>query len=112
MERWLFETPWWLLVGVAVAACGLLWSGNQRQDRHLKRAGLFTLAAGIALSAVSLAVQTPREICLHQTRRWVSAVVAKDEAILDELLHPDAGLARWNRDDIVAGAVKYADLFG
>jgi len=112
MDRWLFETPWWLLSVVAVAAVGLLVAGNNRQKSNLKAAGVGVLALAGALWATSYFVDTPRETCVRQTREWVTAVVAKDSAKLGALLHPKAALAAWNRDDILAGAVKYADIYG
>lgn len=112
MDRWLFETPWWLLSVVAVAAVGLLVAGNNRQKSNLKAAGVSVLALAGALWATSYFVDTPRETCVRQTREWVTAVVAKDSAKLGALLHPKVALAAWNRDDILAGAVKCADIYG
>ena len=108
MEQWLFETPWWLLCAIAVAAVALLLSGNNRQNNRLKLAGVLVLAAGAGLWATSYFVETSREICMRQTRQWVSAVVAKDSTTIGNMLHSSAGLAKWNRDDIVAGAVRAA----
>lgn len=112
MQQWIFETPWWLLCLIAVAAVGLLLSGNNRQNKNLKLAGVGVFALGAALWATSYFVETPREICTRQTREWVRAVVAKDATKLGVLLHSTAGLAAWNRDDILAGSVKYAEQYG
>lgn len=112
MDRWLFETPWWLLSAIAIAAVALLVSGNNRQNSRIKAAGLIVLGLAAALWAVSYFIETPREIATRQTREWVTAVVAKDSATLDRHLHPKASLERWNREDILTGAVKYADQYG
>lgn len=112
MDRWLFETPWWLLSALAVAAVALLVAGNNRQKTNIKAAGIAVLAVAAGLWATSYFVDTARETCVRQTRQWVTAVVAKDSTTLAALLHPKAALAAWNRDDILAGAVKYADIYG
>ncbi|HRK30648.1 MAG TPA: hypothetical protein PLD59_06170 [Tepidisphaeraceae bacterium] len=112
MDRWLFETPWWLLSLVAVAAVALLVSGNSRQNSRIKAGGLGVLLLAAALWATSYFIETPRETATRQTREWVAAVVAKDSSTIDRFLHPKATLERWNRQDIVAGAVKYADQYG
>src|SRR2546429_9748526 len=53
MRNLLFDTPWWLLAGLAVVAVTLLVSGNNRQDKNLKRGGLFFLGLLILLSLTS-----------------------------------------------------------
>jgi uncharacterized membrane protein YkgB len=112
MQRWLFETPWWLLSAIAVAAVAVLVSANNRQNARLKAAGLAVLGLGAALWAVSFFVETPREICVRQTRQWVNAVVARDQAALAALLHPKASFARNNKEQIIEKARHYADLYG
>lgn len=112
METWLFEAPWWLLTLIAITAVALLVSGNNRQQKNLKVAGLVVFLGGIGLWAMSYFVDTPREICQRLTRNWVTAVVAKDSSTLESLLHSKANLARWNHEDIVYGATKYAEDYG
>jgi hypothetical protein len=112
LQRWLFETPWWLLAAIAIAAVALLISGNNRQDKRLKLAGVGVLLLGVALWAVSYFVHTPREIAVTQTRQSIAAVVARDRATLERLLHPKAVLMGWGRDEILARAGEYADLYG
>jgi hypothetical protein len=112
MQRWIFETPWWLLCAIAVAAVALLLSGNNRQNPRLKLAGVGVLLAGAVLWAVSYFVKTPREIAVAGTREAIAAVVAKDRATLDRLLHPTAVLMGWGRNDILDGALRYADQYG
>lgn len=111
MERWLFETPWWLLLAIAVAAVALLLSGNNRQSTRRKLAGAGVLVAGAGLWALSYFVDTPREIGVRQTRQAIAAVVAKDRTTLDRLLHSKASLIGWGREQILDGAVEYADRY-
>lgn len=112
MERWIFETPWWLLIAIAIAAVALLVSGNNRQNSRLKLAGVGVLAAGAILWAVSYFVQTPREICIRQTREWIAGVVAKDQAKLGSMLGPAASLYSLNREGILARAQSAAEEYG
>src|SRR3954465_11709461 len=107
----LFETPWWLLTLVAIVAIALLVSGNNRQQNQLKLAGFIVLSLGIILAAVSFFVDTPREKALKGTRQFVRAVVDRDQAKLRSLLHPNASLLGWNKEDIVYGAKQYAEDF-
>jgi len=107
----LFETPWWLLTLVAIVAIALLVSGNNRQKNQLKVAGFIVLALGIALAAVSFFVDTPREKAIKGTRAFVHAVVDRDQNTIRSLLHPNASLLGWNKEDIVYGAKQYADDF-
>lgn len=111
MQRWLFETPWWLLIAIGVAAVALLLSGNNRQSRPRKFAGLGVLVGGAALWATSFFVETPREIAVRQTHQAIGAVVAKDRPTLDALLHSKAALMGWGRDQILTGAIDYADRY-
>jgi hypothetical protein len=108
----LFETPWWLLTLVAIVAIALLVSGNNRQQKQLKLAGFIVLVLGIALAAVSIFVDTPREKAVKGTRAFVHAVVARDQNAMRSILHPNASLLGWNKEDIVYGAKQYAEDYG
>lgn len=112
MRDLLFATPWWLLTLIAVAAITLLVSGNARQNKKILRAGFAVLLFGIALATVSYLVDTPREKVVKGTHALVTAAVTRDKATLNAQLHPNASLAGWNRQQIIDGAVRYADQFG
>jgi hypothetical protein len=112
VNQLLFETPWWLLTLVAIVAIALLVSGNNRQKNQLKLAGFIVLALGIILAAVSFFVDTPREKAIKGTRAFVHAVVERDQNTLRSILHPNASLLAWNKDDIVYGVKQYADDWG
>ena len=63
MRNLLFDTPWWLLAGLAVVAATLLVSGNNRQDKNLKRGGLFFLGLLFPGVGQGMATHTPaREV--------------------------------------------------
>jgi hypothetical protein len=108
----LFDTPWWLLMLIGVVAIALLVSGNARQNKPILRSGIFVLLFGIILAAVSYLVDTPREKVIKGTRALVNAAVRRDKATLNAELHPNAALAGWKRQQIIDGAVDYADRFG
>jgi hypothetical protein len=112
MRDFFFSTPWWVFVVVATAAVFLLVSGNNRQDKPLKLAGLLVILAGLVLFIVSYVVDTPPEIARRQTKQFVNAVVDRDGAKLDALLHTNASILAWNKADIILGSKLYADQYG
>ena len=112
VNQLLFETPWWLLTLIAIVAIALLVSGNNRQQNQLKLVGFVVLALGIILAAVSFFVDTPREKAIKGTRAFVHAVIARDQNTMRSVLHPNASLLGWNKEDIVYGAKQYAEDFG
>jgi hypothetical protein len=107
-----FHTPWWLLVAVFVAGVAVWWSGNNRQKQSLKTIGLFVLGFGIVWAVVGYFVDTPIEKVTKGTKAFVNAVIKRDKATLNNLLHPKATLYRWGRQDIIDGSVEYADRYG
>lgn len=112
MRDFFFSTPWWVFVAVAAAAVFLLVSGNNRQDKTLKFAGLAAVLAGVALFLVSYFVETPPEISRRQSKEFVQAVVSRDSAKLDSLLHANASILAWKKPDIIYGTKLYADQYG
>ena len=112
MRDLLFDTPWWLLTLIGIAGIALFMSGNARQNKGLLRSGLVVLLLGILLAVVSYLVDTPREKVIKGTHTLVQAAVERDKTKLAASLHPNASLAGWNRQQIIDGAVVYADRFG
>jgi hypothetical protein len=112
MRDFFFSTPWWVFVVVAAVAVFLLVSGNNRQDKTMKLAGLLVVLAGVILFLVSFFVETPPEITRRQTREFVQAVVGRDSAKLDSLLHANASILAWSKQDIIYGSKYYADQYG
>jgi len=112
MRDFFFSTPWWVFVVIATLAVFLLVSGNNRQDKPLKLAGLLVIFLGLVLFIVSYVVDTPLEIARRQTSQFVNAVTSRDAATLDRLLHTNASILSWNKPDIIYGAKYYADQYG
>jgi hypothetical protein len=112
MRELLFDTPWWLLTIIGVIGIALFMSGNARQTKSVLRAGLAVLLFGVVLAVVSYLVDTPREKVIKGTHALVKAAVDRDKTTLNAELHPNASLAGWKRQQIIDGAVAYADQFG
>src|SRR4051812_39388252 len=112
LRELLFNTPWWMLTAVFVVGATVWWSGNNRQNKRLKLGGLILLALAVAWAVVGYAIDTPVEKVTKGTRAFVAAVVNRDKATVGKLLHPKATLYQWGRQDIIDGAVQYADQFG
>jgi hypothetical protein len=112
IREWLFNTPWWMLIGLFIAGVAVWWSGNNRQHKNLKRAGLAVLLLAVIWAVVGWAIDTPIERATKGTRQFVHSVVARDRQTLGNLLHPRAALGRWGRQDIIDGALTYADQYG
>jgi hypothetical protein len=108
----LFNTPWWMLGAVFVVGVAVWWSGNNRQRRSLKTAGLIVLGVGLAWALANYFVDTPVEKVTRGTREFVNAVVRRDRPTMDRLLHPKATLYQWDRTAILDGAIRYADEYG
>jgi hypothetical protein len=92
MSDYLFDTPYWLLGVLGVAAVALLVSSNARQDKRLRAVGLGVLGVAALLALLSYFVDTDKEKVNKRTRQLVQAVEKKDKATVDQLLHPKARL--------------------
>jgi hypothetical protein len=112
LRELLFNAPWWMLIAVFVVGAAVWWSGNNRQNKRLQFGGLIVLALAVVWAAVGYAIDTPVEKVTKGTRAFVTAVVNRDKATLGKLLHPRATLHGWKRQDIIDGAVQYADQYG
>jgi hypothetical protein len=113
MKDLLFDTPLWLLGLLVIVGAALWWSGNNRQDKTLKRVGLAVFLVGVLLGVVSYFVDTDKERAVRQTKQIVSAVERRDWDALGKLLDPRTHVMIYNnRDDIVAGARVTADAIG
>jgi hypothetical protein len=108
----LFDTPWWLFTLLGVIAATLLVSGNARQKRGLMTAGAAVLALGILLAITSYLVDTPKEKAIKGTHAFIDAILARDKTKIAAELHPNASIEGWNRQQIIDGAVTYADTYG
>jgi hypothetical protein len=111
MSDFLFDTPYWFLGLLVVAAIGLFVSGNARQKSRLKVAALVTLLLAVALILISHFVDTDKEKVVKRTRQLIEAVEKKDKATVASLLHSRVSLAWMRKDDIVEKATTVADDF-
>jgi hypothetical protein len=111
MTDWLFDTPWWILAGLLVAAIALFVAGNNRQDAALKRLAAAAVGLAVVLFAVSYFVDTPKEVVAKRTRALVSAVENRDAKALEQLLHPAAHFVSLGKSDIVRIASKAMDTY-
>jgi len=112
MRDFFFSTPWWVFVVIAAGAVFMLVTGNNRQDAKLRRIGGIVFLAGVAWFLTSWFVETPPEIARRQTREFVKAVVARNSAKLEQLLHSNASAGAWDKQDIIHGTKFYADQYG
>ncbi len=112
LEDVLFAPEWWMLVAGTLLAVVAFVLGNRRLDNKLMASsGVLLLFVGIWW-LIGWSVETSREAALGGTRRFIAAVVARDERLMTELLSPAATLGAFNRDDIASSAKVYADQFG
>jgi len=112
LEDVLFAPEWWMLVAGTLLAVVAFVLGNRRLDNKLMASsGVLLLFVGIWW-LIGWSVETSREAALGGTRRFIAAVVARDERLMIELLSPAATLGAFNRDDIASSAKVYADQFG
>ena len=107
-----FDLPWWVPAGLAVAGIALFLWANARTRKREQAFGLGLIALAVLLAVVSYLVDTPRETVEKRTRMFVAAVVAKDKPGIGDLLASDASAFAWNKQDIIEGAVYYADETG
>ena len=120
MTRLLFDSPWWLPIGLAFLGIALFWNGNRRQETKVRNAGLLFVLASILVLAVSHFVDTDLEKATKQSKALVYAVEKRDwptlKAILDPAtsLHVIGGAAEiyGTRDEIVGGAQAAVDRYG
>jgi len=87
-------------------------SGNCPTEQARSARGALRAAGRILLGVVSYLVDTPKEKVIKGTHAILQATVARDKTILAANLHPNATLAGWRRQQIIDGAVQYADQFG
>ena len=107
-----FDTPWWILLAIGIVGVVVWMSGNNRQNKRQKLAGLIVLLFGVALFVVSWLVDTPKEIAIRQTHQFIQAIVARDKPTLRKLLHPKIAAGALGKEDVVEAAPVYADQFG
>lgn len=115
----LFDTPWWLPLGLGLVGMAIWISGNKRRDRALLYIGSVAIVLALAVAIVSYFVQTPRERAEHASRAFIRAVVEQQletaEAILDPRAHVNVlgGSTQYaNRTQVMAAVDRADELFG
>src|SRR5262245_3510801 len=113
MRNLIFDTPWWLLALLFILAATLLVSGNNRQDRTLKRCGLFFLCIFLVLGALSYFVDTDIEKVAKRTKLLATSVEKRDWKTFESLLDRNVLFDKYTgRDELVEGARLTADRIG
>lgn len=100
-----------LLVGF-LAGAALCFLGNKRLDKVLMCAGIAVILAVVVWAVAATLVETPRETARDGTKRFVAAVVAKDQFKMGEELSPNVTLGMLTKTDILQAATKYAEKWG
>src|SRR5437762_727944 len=106
------ETPWWLPTSLALLGVVLFVTGNNRQDKNLRFAGVSAIALAFLLALVSYLLESDREVCVRQSRELAAAVDKRDWAAMDALLSPDVSFMSWRgHRELVEGTKWAADHF-
>jgi hypothetical protein len=88
MRDLLFSVPWYLPTLLAIVGLAVFVRGNRRQNPHVRTAGSALIGLAILWAIVSYLVETPKEICQHQTRQYVRSIVDRDWTTFDKLMEP------------------------
>src|SRR5262245_35944747 len=96
MSRLLFDTPWWLPTILAGLGVFLFWTGNQRQEKNVRFAGLGMLLAALAVMLLSYFVDTDVEKAVKAAKGMVYAVEQRDWTKLRNILAPNTSLGVFN----------------
>ena len=108
----LIDPPWYLPACLIAVGLGLFIWGNNRLRAREKRIGIGIILATLAMMTVAYFVESDSEIVARQTRELAQAVVARDKSAIGAALSHDAIAYGWDRQDIIDGAVCYADKSG
>ncbi|MCU0688305.1 MAG: hypothetical protein MUE97_00970 [Phycisphaerales bacterium] len=93
LEHALYESPWVLAIGIAVAGVVAWWFLHQARRRKAgAAAGLIGLAAGGGVIALATSVTTDREAMVARSISLIDAVRTADSATLNTLLSDSVAL--------------------
>lgn len=110
MKELLFDTPLFVVVGVAVLGAITLYFGLNRGLARLRWVGIALLGLAAGLFVVSKLVETDRELVTRQTKELVSAADRGDWKAFSALLDPQVGFYFYKgRDALTNGAKKTID---
>jgi hypothetical protein len=115
----LFHTPWWAPGLLLIVGAFVFISGNRRQERNTRLAGLAIALLGITLACVSYLVDTPVEKTVKQSRQLVNAIEAREWTTVESLLDAKSSLSVFQaftlystREQILAAAKKGVEQYG
>jgi hypothetical protein len=119
MQDLLFDTPLWILAGLAVVGIALFIVGNNRTDRTLRNVGAAVVGLGVLLLLLSWFVDTDKEQCVHNTRALAKSVQDRDWTTFNKLVGdhctlrvPAVGTIYRDRDALQKATAIAADKFG
>lgn len=107
-----FDLPWFIPAAVAITGIALFLWANARLRKRERAIGLGLVGLALLMAIVSYLIDTPRETVEKRTRMFVAAVVAKDSSAMGDLLAGDAIAFSWDKQDIIDGAIHYAEATG
>ena len=113
LSQLLFDTPWWLPTGIALAGVVLFFYANARREWKLRNAGAGVVLLAVLLAAISYAVDTDIEKVNKRTKQFVTAVNERDWTTFRSLLDTRTSFAMYrNADELTSGAEKTSDAIG
>jgi len=107
-----FDLPWFIPAAVAIAGIAVFLWANARLRKRERTIGLGMVGLALLMTIVSYLIDTPRETVEKRTRMFVAAVVAKDGSAIGNLLASNAMAFAWDKQDIIDGAMHYAEATG
>ena len=108
LSEFLFDTPWWVLLLLAIAGIVVFVSGNRRQKKPIERAGLVVLGLALLLFGMSWLVETGREFCVRRTRELVKATDQKDWPTFQARLDPQTSVLMFKGPDVISNSARLA----
>ena len=84
--NYLYEAPWWLPTGIAIAGLATFIAGNNRLNKRTKNIGATVIAFGIALAVTSFLLDSDREVVVKRTRALVQSVEERNWTTFHSLI--------------------------
>lgn len=113
MSQLFFDTPWYLIVGLALLGAIMVYHGLSRNLAGLRWAGLATLGLAVAALVVSRLVETGPERVTRQTHELVTAADKGDWKAFSAALDPKVSFLFYDgREELTRGAQKTMETVG